>query len=180
MNHRSPYDPGARGIPLEGIEVRAATPADAGAIARIDAEWLSRDVDELESVIARDLVSVSRDEERYVCVAFVRQKILGYGKCAFLRWSGQEDPDLPDGWYLTGVTVAREARRQGIGRALIAHRLEWLAARAEEVYFNTGESNRPSQDLHAPFGFEIVKSGFRTGVGAIPGEPVRLYRRSLL
>jgi len=178
MTHRSVYEPEAHGIRLETIEGRAAAPEDAHAIATIDAERRSQGIDAMKSVIQRDLIAVLQDEERYVCVAEVKHEIVGYGKCAFQRWSGKDDPDLPEGWYLTGVTVPIEARRQGIGRALIEHRLEWLAERADEVYFNTGESNLPSQDLHAPFGFTVVKRGFRTGVGAVPGEPVVLYRKA--
>ena len=84
--HRSSYEPDIHGDPLESVEVRAATPEDARGIAVIDSEWLEQTADKLEAAIARDLINLARgDSQRYVCVAQLHGKIVGYGKCGFLN-----------------------------------------------------------------------------------------------
>lgn len=179
MSYRSPFEPAAHGDRLESLVTRAGRLDDAPAVARIQSDWLPHSMSDLERVAARDLADNSRPESRrYLCVAEHEGEVVGYGCCAFQAGFG-ENTSLPTAWYLTGVNVPHRHRRRGIAASLIAHRLEWLTGRAEEVYFTTGESNLPSQLLHAPFGFEEVQRGFQTGVGENPGEGCILYRKDL-
>ena len=160
-NTRSPYEPEKHGTPIP-VSVRAAVPGDARAIAPIDVEREGQTVDELAARIQRALEHLREpDSRRYSCVAEVEGRIVGYGKCRYMTFSEEEgaDPSIPDGWYLTGVEVLRRHRRRGIGRALTVHRLQWLGARTDVVYYFTGERNYVSQDLHRDLGFEDLARG---------------------
>jgi len=66
-----------------------------------------------------------------------------------------------------------------VGRLLTENRLEWLRQRTEVVFYTTGEPNRASQDLHAPFGFVEVDRGFPTPHGVFPNERNILFKLTL-
>jgi GNAT superfamily N-acetyltransferase len=160
MSNRSSYEPEKHGRPI-AVEVRAATPADADAIARVDRSAGVEPTEDLAARIRRALGRIAHGEvRRYSCIALVEGRVVGYGKCAYQEWP--ETPGsspVPDGWYLTGVQVLHDHRRRGIGRALTIHRIEWLRERTNTIYYFTGERNAPSMDLHGALGFEIVARG---------------------
>ena len=160
VNTRSPYEPEKHGQRLP-VVIRPAIPDDAEAIAPIDIEREAKPADELVPLIHRALTRIAHEESptRYTCVAIVDDRIVGYGKCKYNAWSEEaEGPELPDGWYLSGVEVLRSHRRRGMGRSLTIHRIDWVRTRADTVYYFTGERNIPSQDLHRGLGFvELVR-----------------------
>jgi GNAT superfamily N-acetyltransferase len=47
----------------------------------------------------------------------------------------------------------RAWRRRGIGEALTAARMAWVADRADRIYYFTARENRVSQELHQRLGF---------------------------
>lgn len=56
--------------------------------------------------------------------------------------------------FLEGIWVAPEFRRQGVGRALIAHLQDFVLARGfREIGSDTEIANRLSQDAHKAWGF---------------------------
>jgi ribosomal protein S18 acetylase RimI-like enzyme len=63
----------------------------------------------------------------------------------------------PEGWYLLGLAVDREWRRQGLGQRLSLLRLDWLSKRAERVLYFTTPHNGPSIALHRKLGFELIQ-----------------------
>jgi ribosomal protein S18 acetylase RimI-like enzyme len=66
----------------------------------------------------------------------------------------------PAGYYLTGLLVAPEYRRQGIGEQLTRARMAWTAARAAEIWFFANAANRASLLLHHGLGFREVTRDF--------------------
>lgn len=155
--------------PLDSLIVRHAVQDDLDALVAIVAEreeeapeiWRPR----MEKALERSL-----EGEEILLVAVVGERVVGYGKGAILHPA----PNLPHGWYLTGVVVVPDYRRRGIGEALTAERIAWIARRSTTIYYFASIVNRPTIDLHALFGFvEIMRDiripgvGFTGGVGAL-------------
>ncbi len=67
---------------------------------------------------------------------------------------------VPQGWYLTGVVVAEQFRRRGIGLRLTRERLRWISQRAPEAYYFANSLNVASIELHRPIGFEELQRDF--------------------
>jgi ribosomal protein S18 acetylase RimI-like enzyme len=83
---------------------------------------------------------------------------LGYGRCLnFIPPKNAPDNCVPAGWYLLGIIVDEEYRRQNIGRALTEFRLNWIQQRSDKVYYFANAVNQTSIRLHAEFGFQPVK-----------------------
>ena len=96
----------------------------------------------------REQLSSQLDHERHVFLAAVSDgHVLGYVGMMYVLDEG----------YIANVAVAPEARRQGVGRALIAE----LLRRADEmslafVTLEVRPSNSAAIALYAGFGFEPV------------------------
>jgi ribosomal protein S18 acetylase RimI-like enzyme len=120
-----------------------ATPEKSGTEMR---DWLRRDVEE---------------PERWLVVAETASDVVGYGR-ARLFVPGPDAPadSAPHGYYLTGVFVLPEERREGIGAALTQERIHWISERADEAWFFTDARNRASIGLHRRCGFEEVTRRF--------------------
>jgi predicted GNAT family acetyltransferase len=93
--------------------------------------------------------------ERALFVAEANGDVVGYARVVHAR-----TPVEPEGWYLLGVTVAPEWRRKGIGEALTRRRMQWVAERADTVYYFTHRDNLASQVLHERLGFVEVQAPF--------------------
>jgi ribosomal protein S18 acetylase RimI-like enzyme len=107
--------------------------------------------------------------------------VAGFGRIRFLRPALEDAAPhpAPDGWYLAGLIVAPERRRQGIGAALTRERLAWIAERADEAFYFASASNRASIALHRRFGFvEVTRTFSVPGVRFERGDGV-LFRLSL-
>jgi ribosomal-protein-alanine N-acetyltransferase len=77
---------------------------------------------------------------------------------------------------IADLAVAPEARRQGIGRALLSGALaELKAAAVRTVYLEVRESNRGARTLYEAYGFESV--GRRRGYYRSPVEDALVLRR---
>jgi ribosomal protein S18 acetylase RimI-like enzyme len=71
--------------------------------------------------------------------------------------------------FIEMLTVARDARRAGIGGRLIAHLVDHAGA---EVWTSTNRSNLPMRELLLRAGF--TESGFIEGLD--PGDPELVFR----
>jgi [ribosomal protein S18]-alanine N-acetyltransferase len=79
---------------------------------------------------------------------------------------------------IADLAVAPEARRQGIGRALLAGALAALqAAAVRTVYLEVRESNLAARTLYDSYGFESV--GRRRGYYRSPVEDALVLRREI-
>jgi aminoglycoside 6'-N-acetyltransferase I len=135
--------------PQEAGGVRTATVADLAAVERVE-QAAERSV-QIESVRAAIL-----DPERVVLVAVVDGEVVGWAKTHLYP---DADGPAPAGHYLGGVTVAPEHRRQGVGAALTAARLAWLAPRTAVVHYLVNAANTASIELHRRWGFREVARG---------------------
>ena len=125
----------------------------------------------IEERVARFVRVVERMEEGLTLglVAERAGAIVGWARTAWFKTP--EEPDMvPTGWYLLGLDVRTEQRRQGIGSALTDARIAWLRERAHEVRYFTTPENLPSMALHAPYGFVEEARGLRAPG---PGEDLR-------
>ncbi|MDJ0972837.1 MAG: GNAT family N-acetyltransferase [Planctomycetota bacterium] len=159
------------------LGVRAAVVEDADGIARVAASDGTQTRTEILPLIRTELEEIASGKlHRYTCVAEVDGTIVGYGRCAGDDTFTKGFPQLPDGWYLSGVLVLPSSRRRGVGRALTQHRMEWLRERTEIVYFLTSETNVPSVALHSEFGFVEIQRGIPPKTGDTRGIPRCLFR----
>jgi len=174
MSHFAPYEPDATPAadPLDPGCVRVARPEDAEAITRISAERDGAPPETIRPRIEAELAGLG-DGPWCVFVADVDGAVAAYGRARDLTHAeGGLPPELPEGWYLTGVVVAPAFRRRGLGAALTEARLAWLEDRTDTVYYVANLVNRASIDLHAGFGFTEIARGFdypRAGLAAGDG-----------
>ena len=108
------------------------------------------------------------DGQHIFLVAVVGERVLGYVGMMYVLDEG----------YISNVAVSPEARRRGIGDALISE----LLLRAEEkalsfVTLEVRESNAPAIALYGRFGFTPV--GRRKGYYDAPKEDAILMTRLL-
>ena len=84
---------------------------------------------------------------------------------ATTKYWPDDDGAAPAGHYLMGITVVPAHRRQGIGKQLIAARIEWIHERADSVMFFTNADNIASFAAHSPWPFqEIARASHFRGI----------------
>ncbi len=131
------------------------------ALAKIAQERSSGELADHRARIRGEIGEGSSVRERLLVVATVAEAVVGFGR---VRWIQPEaDPSAnpaPPGYYLGGVIVTPEHRRQGIGAELTRARLDWIRARAPKAWYFASALNRASIDLHARFGFREVTRDF--------------------
>jgi len=104
-------------------------------------------------------------EDRATFVALLEDRVVGYGTAGwFAPRAIDPGTSAPDGWYLLGLVVDPQVRRQGVGRRLTSVRLGWIKERADRAWYFVSSANPASIDLHREFGFELVDGDVR-----IPG-----------
>ncbi|MFZ1410569.1 MAG: GNAT family N-acetyltransferase [Micropruina sp.] len=96
-------------------------------------------------------------DDRATFVALVDGRVAGYGTAGWFA-PRDRDPDsaMPEGWYLLGLVVHARCRRRGVGRQLTVARLRWLQQRTDRAWYFASSANRPSIDLHAELGFQLM------------------------
>ncbi len=102
-------------------------------------------------------------DDQIVVVAERDATVHGYGRANRLD-PGAGGGTGPAGWFLTGLVVAPESRRHGIGQLLTRARLAQLVGLSDEAWYFANERNIVSIDLHARFGFRPYTRDFQ-----IPG-----------
>lgn len=156
----APFEPDAHGVPLEGVVVRVATADDLVGCGELVARREGTDAD----AVTERLRTVHALDDQLVMVAELGDQIVGYAKAAHLTPVANGGRNAPDGWYLSGIVVAPEYRRRGIGRALTTARCAWVFQRADAVHYVVSDANPSSMALHASLGFREVTRDF-----ALPG-----------
>jgi aminoglycoside 6'-N-acetyltransferase I len=135
--------------------VRTLQPMDRAAWARLRAalwpeatpEEHAREMDEILGHPERDAVFVSPG---------AGGRLLGFVEVSLRRYA--EGCDTSPVGYLEGWYVAPSARRQGIGRALVAAAEAWARAKGcSEMASDTQIDNERSQMVHARLGYAEVE-----------------------
>ncbi len=108
-------------------------------------------------------------EDTDLLVAEQEGRVLGYAAC----WSVVDQAELGN------VAVAPEARRAGVGRALVQAVSDAVRERgAAEVFLEVRVSNLDAQRLYRDLGFEVV--GRRTSYYTRPLEDALVMRRRIV
>ncbi|MBO0898636.1 GNAT family N-acetyltransferase [Cellulomonas sp. zg-ZUI222] len=82
----------------------------------------------------------------------------------------------PTGHYLGGVTVDPSWRRRGIALALTEVRVQWIADRADEVFYVVNPRNLASIELHRRWSYEeVMRSSHLTGVEFSGGVGILMH-----
>jgi ribosomal protein S18 acetylase RimI-like enzyme len=160
MNTAAIFDADAHGTRDESVVIRSAVPGDGHGIAivqtGVDGPY-EQPFEQVVPLIEKDLSNIAEGLVfRHTWVAMAQEEIVGFCKCTCRELDPQNFPDLPAGWYLSGITVASTWRRRGISREMVRTRLDWLANQTDAVYYHTGLDNHASVALHHDFGFEEI------------------------
>lgn len=158
---------------------RPARPEDA---ADMDALLGAEDNPEKADARLRKLqgyLSLLKSERTYAVVAEEGSDLVGWSITRHLVPDAEVTDATPSGWYLMGVFVKETHRQQGLGHALTQERLDWLAHRAQEIYYFTTEDNAASLALHKALGFVEVRRGVTPERLAFDGGPSILFKRKM-
>jgi L-phenylalanine/L-methionine N-acetyltransferase len=155
--------------------VRVADPADAEALTRL-AEAVSAEPEAWLISADGEWRSVG-DERRYLkavrryphAAVFVAERTDGavVGRLSLTRDTHPASSHVAD----LGLMVAKDARRTGVGRALLAAAVDWArAGGVRKLELHVFPWNEPAIRLYESFGF--VREGFRKGHYHRAGEYV--------
>jgi ribosomal protein S18 acetylase RimI-like enzyme len=134
-------------------DIRAAVPGDLEACAGLIVRHEGGEPTRWRNAFANYLAT----PDHCSLVAVQNELVIGYGRSQHCDADAVEArPSLPAGWYLSGLVVSEDHRREGIGIALCKARIAWVAARAADVWFFTNVQNVRSRELHRRAGFREV------------------------
>ncbi len=148
------------------IAVRRLQPGDQAEWAQLRAAlWPDATPEEHAREMDEILLNPERDAV-FVC-AGLDGRLLGFAEASLRRYA--EGCDTSPVGYLEGWYVSPSARRQGIGRALVAAAEAWARAQGcTEMASDTQHDNEGSQAAHARLGYVEVERlvCFRKELGA--------------
>lgn len=161
-----PYRPDSRGVLDRDARIRPARPGDVGGI-----EAIARTRQDVAGGFAERVDGWVRDPEGLVLVAELGGGVVGWAMLA--RWLGYDD--VPDGWYVSALTVHPDARRRRIGDRLAGALLEWPPASGSTVRSVVNAGNLASIALHRRHGFvEVRRAATLAGITFVGGTGVLL------
>ncbi len=164
-------------VPVVGLKIEEATCDDLPAVADLIAQRERNDPERHLQYLKAQLAEGPNSCQ--IFIASLEQELVAYA-----RISVHQYPDLPVGWYLTGLVIAADHHRRGIGRAVTEHRIHWLRSRSDfdqidRLYYFASSRNDASRDLHARFGFTEIERNisvpgctFEDGIGILYSLPL--------
>jgi ribosomal protein S18 acetylase RimI-like enzyme len=174
-------DDGDRRPALNDLLIRPASLADVTKLSEIEAAREGGDAGERALSMGRAIASRSTTGQGLFLVAQHDDQLVGFAKARY--FDPPHDAPLreaPRGWYLSGVVVAPESRRRGVGSSLTRARLDWIGQRDDWAYYVANARNRVSIALHERFGFvELTRDfsypgvSFEGGIGVLFGLRIR-------
>ncbi|WP_448631750.1 N-acetyltransferase family protein [Cellulomonas soli] len=152
----APFAPQVHGSPDPRVLVRAARLEDVPAIVQVAA---SRGA--VADGFEHRLTSAVGDPGRCVLVAHVGPTVVGWASVSW--WSGHDD--VPDGYAVSGLTVAPDWRRRYVGDRLLGAVLDWSWERTTVVRSVVNARNTPSVSLHERHGFmQVTRAAQLAGI----------------
>ena len=118
--------------------------------AQMAASTSGRRVNDLLKIYQRDS---ARAERAAQVGAFVNDELIGFARVVWVEFEVPKVNQAPSGWYLLGVNVQSAHRRRGIATLLTNWRIDWLANRADPLFYVAIPTNVASIELHEKFGF---------------------------
>ena len=118
--------------------------------AQMAASTSGRSVNDLLKIYERDS---ARAERAAQVGAFVNGELIDCARVVRVEFEVPQVNQAPSGWYLLGVNVQSASRRRGIATQLTNWRIDWLANRAETLFYVAVPTNVASIRLHEKFGF---------------------------
>ena len=113
-----------------------------------------RSAADLQTIYERDLTRTAQVAQ---VGAFVDEQLIGFGRVAQVEFEASQMNQSPSGWYLLGVNVRPTHRRRGIATLLTNWRIDWLANRADQLFYVAVPTNVASIKLHEGLGFVKVQ-----------------------
>jgi ribosomal protein S18 acetylase RimI-like enzyme len=142
----------------EDVLIREAIDSDIAQCSRLRAD---PELDDYETWHER-FVSDLHNPDRRFFVAESNGAIVGYGHSVRHERALDARPDAsPSGYFLSGLLVAPNRRRDGIGTRLTLARLEVLRNLTDVIYYMAEPSNEASINLHRRLGFVEVRPVIR-------------------
>jgi len=145
---------------MDGIDIRTAQAADVGELAGLRAALWPESSQEEHGAELREIVAgrVPGILPMVVLVAANRdRKIVGFLEVGLRSHADGCDWTRPVG-YVEGWFVSEEARRQGIGAALLLAAEAWAREQGcKEMASDTQMHNLTSQCVHETLGFEVAE-----------------------
>lgn len=158
-------DPAAHGTPDRAVRVRAARDEDVAGVVAVAATRGAR-----PAGFADRVARWAADPGRTVLVADRGGVVVGWAMLA--QWTGFDD--VPDGAYVSALTVHPARWRTGTGSRLLAGLLDRAGADVRSV---VNARNLPSLALHAGHGFrEAGRAATYAGIEFDGGTGVLLHR----
>jgi len=143
------------------VSIREAMDSDVDQCARLIADHQAGDFATWRTRFIGDL----HNENRKFLIAVSNESVLGYGHSVLHERAIDADSvSSPAGYFLSGLLVAPNHRREGIGTLLTRARLEALPSQTQAVYYLADPSNEATIGLHRRLGFVEVRPVVREGV----------------
>jgi ribosomal protein S18 acetylase RimI-like enzyme len=142
----------ADGVLKDAVQIEPLTKTDVASAVQLAVRVLRVRPGDRAEQFASDIT----DDHRQMFVAKANGQVVAYGRVAELA-ADEAGPEIPAGYYLSGVLVDPVSRRRGIALALTRARLRWVFARTDEVFYVAGADNIASLHLHAALDFQEVK-----------------------
>ena len=178
--YRPELDDGEHPPPVAAdLLIRTALPSDVAALAGIEAAREGGEPAAHAAKLEKLLASSAAGQAR-VLAAQHGSRLVGIAKIT--RFTPPPDSPsniAPAGWYLSGVIVAKDYRRRGIGRRLTQARLNWIAERDRAAYYFSNARNNASIDLHRAFGFVELTRDFTFPGASFEGGAGILFKAAL-
>ncbi len=160
---------------LTDFRIRPAQLGDVAELGQIEAAREEGEAAEYASKLERALASWSATGQGLILVAQHGDRLAAVAKVRHFTPAHDAPANIaPRGWYLSGVIVVPEYRRQGIARSLTHARLDWIRERDCWAFYFANVRNRVSIELHHEFGFveftrDFIYPGatFEGGIGVL-------------
>jgi ribosomal protein S18 acetylase RimI-like enzyme len=137
------------------VLIREAVGEDVESCAQLIADQESEEVATWRQRFEENL----QDANRQFLVAQHDELVIGYGHTVhYFRPEDASPAASPSGYFLSGLLVAPNFRRGGVGINLTIARLEVLRGLTDEVFYVADPANIATIELHRRLGFVELRS----------------------